>query len=101
MKRKSVDRENDQQGNCKQENNQQEIRETETKCIWQKRCVIGEGPIWNEKEQRLYFVNGLNDEICSLDIESGELIVRERIYAVCWRKKDESNDNGYQAVCGA
>ncbi len=25
--------------------------------ICDKRCIIGEGPIWNEKEQKLYFTN--------------------------------------------
>jgi len=42
-----------------------------------KKCNIGEGPIWNEKEQLLYFVNGFDDEICTLDIDTGEVETRK------------------------
>lgn len=42
-----------------------------------KKCNIGEGPIWNEKEQLMYFVNGFDDEICTLDIDTGEVIARK------------------------
>lgn len=38
-----------------------------------KRCVIGEGPIWNDREKALYFTNGCEKEICRLDLRSGEL----------------------------
>ncbi len=41
-----------------------------------KRCIIGEGPIWNEKEGQLYFVNGLENEICSWKPQTGALTVR-------------------------
>ena len=37
-------------------------------CISKKRCIIGEGPIWNEKESCLYYTNGMGSEICKLDI---------------------------------
>ncbi len=47
-------------------------------CICQKRCVIGESPIWNEKDKRLYFVNGFEQEILSLDIKTKDL----RVYKV-------------------
>lgn len=33
-----------------------------------KRCIIGEGPIWNEKEGLLYYVNGWGNEICALEL---------------------------------
>ena len=46
-------------------------------CISKKRCTIGEGPIWNEKESRLYYTNGMENEICILDISTGDLKVRE------------------------
>ena len=46
------------------------------KLICDKRCIIGEGPVWNEKEQKLYFTNGLSNEICKLDIYSRNLEVR-------------------------
>ncbi len=51
------------------------------KCISDKKCIIGEGPIWNEKEQLLYFVNGFANEICILDIFTGKLKIRENINA--------------------
>lgn len=41
-----------------------------------KRCIIGEGPIWNDNEKRLYYTNGMGMEICILDIYTGELEVR-------------------------
>lgn len=46
------------------------------KVICDKRCIIGEGPIWNEEENLLYFINAYGDEICMLDIYSGELRIR-------------------------
>ena len=46
------------------------------KKICDKRCIIGEGPIWNVWEEKLYFTNGYGNEICCLDIETGELLVR-------------------------
>lgn len=39
------------------------------KILTQKRCVIGEGPIWCEREKLLYFVNGIEKEICTYDPE--------------------------------
>ncbi len=39
------------------------------KILTQKRCVIGEGPIWCEREKLLYFVNGIDKEICTYDPE--------------------------------
>ncbi|MBE6550025.1 MAG: SMP-30/gluconolactonase/LRE family protein [Ruminococcaceae bacterium] len=41
--------------------------------ISKKRCIIGEGPIWNEKEGLLYFTNSREQEICVLDIYTKEL----------------------------
>ncbi len=46
------------------------------KILSDKRCIIGEGPIWNEKEKRLYYTNGAGDEICMLDIYTNKLEVR-------------------------
>lgn len=34
------------------------------KILADKRCIIGEGPIWNEKEETLYFTNGGGREYC-------------------------------------
>ncbi len=41
--------------------------------IDEKRCVIGEGPIWNEKEKVLYFTNGGGKEICTLELTTGKV----------------------------
>ena len=45
--------------------------------LCRKRCIIGEGPIWNEREQLLYFVNGYENEICIANIDSGEFSVNK------------------------
>ncbi|MBQ9914554.1 MAG: SMP-30/gluconolactonase/LRE family protein [Clostridia bacterium] len=61
--------------------------ENTIECIRQKRCTIGEGPIWNEKEKRLYFTNGLAKEMCILDVYTGDLTVRslsENVSAFCF-----------------
>lgn len=42
----------------------------------QKRCIIGEGPIWNEREGCLYFTNGGGKELCRYCVERGTLSVR-------------------------
>lgn len=46
------------------------------KQICNKRCIIGEGPVWNVKESLLYFTNAFGNEICMLDIYTGKLQVR-------------------------
>ena len=40
------------------------------------RCIIGEGPIWNEFEKRLYFTNGWGNEIHILDVCTCEIEAR-------------------------
>ena len=42
-----------------------------------KRCIIGEGPIWNDREQLLYYVNGYENEICIVNTASKELVVKK------------------------
>ena len=37
------------------------------KILKEKRCIIGEGPIYNEVEQKLYYTNGYENEICVYD----------------------------------
>ena len=59
--------------------------------ICDKRCVIGEGPIWNEKENLLYFVNAAENQILKLDVYTGELKIRTVLspcYAVCFNKEN-------------
>ena len=43
----------------------------------EKRCNIGEGPIWNEREMRLYYTNGAGgNELCIYDPKEDKLTVR-------------------------
>lgn len=42
-----------------------------------KRCYIGEGPIWNEFDNKLYQVNGMEKEICIMDMQTKELTVKK------------------------
>ena len=42
-----------------------------------KRCYIGEGPIWNEREKKLYFTNGKGREVCIYDFRTGALTVKK------------------------
>lgn len=40
------------------------------KIIDNTRCVIGEAPIWNERENALYYTNGGGREICKYDMKN-------------------------------
>ena len=44
--------------------------------ISEKRCIIGEGPVWNDFEKKLYYTNGMGNEICILDVCNLKLKVR-------------------------
>ena len=44
--------------------------------IKEKRCIIGEGPVWNEKEQVVYFTNGYGNQIGMLDVYTGKVKMR-------------------------
>lgn len=45
------------------------------KILTEKRCIIGESPIWNDTEQALYFTNGLENEICKYTPKTEKLTV--------------------------
>lgn len=48
-----------------------------------KRCLIGEGPIWNTFDKKLYHVNGYgSNEICCIDLETKENVVRKLDFGV-------------------
>ena len=47
-----------------------------------KRCIIGEGPIWNEFNKKLYQVNGFADEILEIDIHTKEVKTRKLPFGV-------------------
>ena len=62
------------------------------KILSQKRCIIGEGPVWNEFDVKLYHVNGYGNEICYIDLETKENIVRKLpfgVAAIGFSKKGE------------
>lgn len=61
------------------------------KIISEKRCIIGEGPIWNEKENTLYFTNGMGDEICSYNFTNDKLSVRPLPFSVSAFAFDRQN----------
>lgn len=42
-----------------------------------KRCYIGEGPIWNEFNGKLYQVNGMEDELCIIDMQTKEVVTKK------------------------
>lgn len=46
-----------------------------------KRCVIGEGPIWNATEGKLYYVNAFADEVCTWE-PGGRETVRKYDFSV-------------------
>ena len=53
------------------------------KVLSNKRCLIGEGPIWNEFDNKVYHVNGYGDnEICCVDLETGKNTVRKLDFGV-------------------
>ncbi len=56
-----------------------------------KRCVIGEGPIWNEREERLYFTNGFQHEICIYDFKTEQVHIRTLPFGVSALAFDKQN----------
>lgn len=58
----------------------------------EKRCTIGEGPVWNEFDRKLYQVNAYENEICCIDLETKENTVRKLdfgVAAIGFSKKGE------------
>ena len=47
------------------------------KILSQKRCIIGESPVWCEFDKKLYHVNGYANEIYRIDLETRESTVRK------------------------
>lgn len=47
------------------------------KALTNKRALIGEGPIWNCNEQKLYITNGLEKEILIYDIYKNEVEIKK------------------------
>ena len=42
------------------------------KVLCDRRCKIGEGPIWNPEDGRVYFVNGYENEVIRVHMETGD-----------------------------
>jgi len=58
------------------------------KVLNEKRCIIGEGPIWNEKEQALYFTNGFQKEVCIYNFMTEQMHMRtEKVQQIEWQRK--------------
>lgn len=58
----------------------------------EKRCTIGEGPVWNEFDRKLYHVNAYENEICCIDLKTKENTVRKLdfgVAAIGFSKKGE------------
>lgn len=48
-----------------------------------KHCIIGEGPVWNEFNNKLYQVNGFGaNEILEIDVNTNELKTRNLLFGV-------------------
>lgn len=62
------------------------------KILFKKRCYIGEGPIWNKKEKRLYYTNGGGNELCIYDPEKDVLTVRPLPFSVSAYAFTKSNE---------
>lgn len=62
------------------------------KTLTNKKSIIGEGPIWNDKEQRLYVANGIENEILVYDIYKNKAEVRKTpmcCAAICFSSDNE------------
>lgn len=61
------------------------------KIISSKRCIIGEGPIWNEKDEAVYYTNGYGKEILKYNFykDSLETIsLQEDVAAIAFDKNN-------------
>lgn len=77
-----------------------------------KRCIIGEGPVWNAAEEKLYHINGAEKEIRILDLDTKELTVRKLDFGIaalafgkkgevlfsCWAGVFRLNDDGSRTL---
>ncbi len=62
------------------------------KILTQKRCNIGEGPIWNDKKQKLYFTNGFGgNEMCMYDFQMDKVTTRSLPFGVAAFALDAEN----------
>ena len=59
--------------------------------LTEKRCVIGESPIWNDCEKMLYFTNGFKHEICFYDFRAEQIHVRTLPFGISAMAFDKQN----------
>jgi sugar lactone lactonase YvrE len=45
--------------------------EVDLRCVWDAQCLLGEGPIWDDRSAKLYFVDIKGETICSYDDRNG------------------------------
>ena len=43
----------------------------EFRCVWDARCQLGEGPVWDDRSGTLYFVDIKGDAVCAYDDRNG------------------------------
>jgi len=46
------------------------------------KCVIGEGPVWNDFDKKVYQVNGFKNQILAIDPKTKEVAVRQLDFSV-------------------
>lgn len=65
------------------------VEKTVMQIIYDKNCIIGEGPIWNEEEEKLYFTNSMARELLSVDLKTMQKelrILKENVAALAFCK---------------
>ncbi|MET0320307.1 MAG: SMP-30/gluconolactonase/LRE family protein [Duganella sp.] len=56
----------------------------DVQCLWEVGAELGEGPVWVEEQQRLYFVDLKSKTLHAFDIETGARHAWEMPDYVCW-----------------
>ena len=62
------------------------------KILSSKRCTIGDAPIWNPFDKKLRHINGIEKEICEIDLSTRNLTIRKLdfgVSAIAFSKKGE------------
>ena len=62
------------------------------KILKEKRCIIGEGPIYNDVDKKLYFTNGFENEICIYDFKTDSISVKKLSFGVSAMAFDRQNN---------
>ncbi len=62
------------------------------KILYRKKCIVGEGPIWNDREKRLYYTNAYGKEICFYNFQNQTIGVRPLSFDVAAFAFSKYND---------